>query len=225
MSDYTDYYQAPYLFGGGAGDYEPDDSGTADGSNLTDYATFCQDCHTTDMSGAPYNLSNTPIDWTTTGGEAGGDKHGINPATNSIVADLNEPHASAWGAANGLVLSCTDCHEPHGSPSDMLIRREVNGATVAAISTGADKDFDGLCSRCHQQSLWMIHHVIGGLADAPYNVDFVTTQCNDCHADGFGMGETSVCSHCHFHGGDDSWLLTAPTITHGNLFYTGRRTF
>ncbi len=230
MSDYTNLYQAPYRFGGDGDDYEPDDSNTTNGSNLTCYVTFCQDCHTTDMGSAPYNfgLSNTPIDWTTTGDEvtlpdsAGGDKHGANVAT-SNTHFFNEPYATAW-TVSGLVLSCTDCHEPHGAPGEMLIRGEVNGGQVNIGTVGIDnRDLKELCLRCHQDSMWNIHHQLA-TADAPYNTNL--GECVDCHFEGkYGEGPLSICSNCHFHGGDDSWLLTAPTITNGDLYDTGRRTF
>lgn len=218
MSDYTAFYQAPYRFEGVGNGYEPDGSAiTTNGSNLACYATFCQDCHTSTMS--DYGLTHTGIDWTTTGGESGGDKHGMNPATGNVHY-LNAPYAGAW-TASGLVLSCTDCHEPHGAPNEMLIRGEVNGGQVTIGTIGTDDvDLKELCLRCHQNN-WSIHHQSGN-PDAPYND---AGACNDCHASGWNTGPTSICSNCHFHGGDDSWLLTAPTITNGNIHYTGRRTF
>jgi hypothetical protein len=174
-----------------------------------------------------YGLTHTDggIDWTTTGGEAGGDKHGMNVTTNLNAAFLKEPYNSAWGALNGLALSCTDCHEPHGSPSYMLIRGEVNGAAVANITKGSIEDLQPLCQKCHVQASWVIHHTLSGNADAPYDVDFVTTQCADCHT-GAGGDALSICTNCHFHGGDDSWLNTqTEDPLNGDLHYTGRRTF
>ncbi len=223
ISDYTGQYQAPYRNGGAGYGYEPDGSDTTDGSNLTCYATFCQDCHMADMGAAPYDfgLSNTPIDWTIMGGESGGDKHGNNVAT-SDTHFLNEPYAGAW-TTSGLVLSCTDCHEPHGASNEMLVREEVNGAQVTIGSIGFDDaDLEGLCLRCHQDDIWSIHHTDGGNADAPYTGG---ADCDDCHFYGWSTGPTSICSNCHFHGGDDSWLQTSPYIANGNLHYTGRRTF
>jgi hypothetical protein len=219
MNDYSSYYQAPYR-NGSATAYEPDGSTTTNGSNLTDFVTFCQDCHSTSMTASPYSLANTPIDWSTLGtGESGGDKHGKKVATNSMVADLKNPYALTWGAVNGLVLSCADCHEPHGSPSDRLIRGEVNGAAVGNITIGGIEDLQPLCQKCHIQGSFQIHHAMAGLPDAPYS-DFVCTNCHTAQ----GSDALSICSNCHFHGGDDSWLKdNAPA--NGNLNYTGRRTF
>lgn len=101
MRDFTVNYQAPYRYNSTV-NYEPDGSTTTqDGSNLTDYATFCQDCHSNSMTFAPFNLPNTPIDWTTNG-----DKHGKRNADGSV--SVQAPYSSALGK----VLSCTDCHEP-----------------------------------------------------------------------------------------------------------------
>jgi hypothetical protein len=174
MIDYTSYYQAPYR-NGSTTTYEPDGSSTTtNGSNLTDFVTFCQDCHSDNMVGAPYNLSHTPIDWSTFGtGESGGDKHGKKVATQDgagSYVNLIDPYSSAWGSSNGLVLACTDCHEAHGAPSVMLIRKEVNGAALSNdINSMNSTAWVHLCSRCHDISLGAvsrdIHHDNTG---APY---------------------------------------------------------
>ncbi len=217
MDDYTNYYQAPYRTGGVANGYEPDGSTTTDGSNLTDYVTFCQDCHTTDMN--TFGLTNTPIDWTTTGGESGGDKHGKNVATDTSGANINlkAPYLAAW-TTSGLVLACTDCHEPHGAPNNlMLIRAEINGTVLEAnYDTPSSQDLKYVCNRCHTAStvddLEDIHH---GDSNAPY---YGVSSCKTgCHAD---VKDGPIdCDHCHFHGGDDSWITTVGRTA------TGDRTF
>ena len=198
MSDYTSHYQAPYRYLS-ATTYEPDGSSvTTNGSNLTDFATFCQDCHSYNMTASPYNLSHTPIDWSTTGGEGGGDKHGKNIATQDTGAnyvDLLAPYSSAWGSSNGLVLACTDCHEAHGSSSVSLVRKVVNGG-VADPAT-----WKSLCGGCHDMGAIFNYHHIFNLG-APYTD--LSNGCN-CHPGGNGMNPIN-CGYCHFHGGDDSIL-------------------
>ena len=224
MSDYTAYYQAPYRNGGVANGYEPDGSTTTDGSNLTDYVTFCQDCH------ASYSLPNTPIDWTTTGGESGGDKHGKNIATATSGANINlkEPYLTAW-TTSGLVVACTDCHEPHGAPNVMLIRNEVNGAALAAAITTItstdctpaysdyNKELGYLCNRCHVDDLdhyggvaanrwYWVHH---DSPDRPYT----PSSCSGCHSGGGSSGYTSTrtpinCNCCHYHGSSAASRVT-----------------
>jgi len=192
MSDYTNYYQAPYRVGGAIEPYkyEPDGSDTTNGSNLTDYVTFCQDCHS-DYNMSAYGLSNTPIDWDSDSGTGdavtAGDKHGKNAGTTHVY--LNAPYAAAWTAndPNGIVLACTDCHEPHGAPNLMLIRNEVNGGTLTANITIFDSDYwEYVCAKCHSASMEVIHHTG---TDAPYDAD---SKCSSCH--------DNTCSDCHHHG-------------------------
>ena len=219
MSDYSGYYQAPYR-NGSTTVYEPDGSSTKNGSNLTDYVTFCQDCHSSDMTAAPYSLSHTPVDWSTPGGDVltAGDKHGKNVATVDVT--LKAPYASEWGLANGLVLACTDCHEPHGSSSDMTIRGEVNGATVPDITIGDNRDLEPLCQKCHDQDPFFYHHQDSN-PDGPYpsTATMTNDDCKVCHLNGAPNtgGPEEICSNCHFHGGDDSWM--------NDTYETLRRTF
>ena len=188
MSDYTTEYQALYRYNSTT-TYEPDGSTTQDGSNLTDYATFCTDCH--NATNAIY--SNTlernvkTIDWDN-------EKHGKGDADGYIKVD------SPYSSTLGKVLSCLDCHEPHGAPNVTLIRKEVNRAelagTIATItSTDCTPTYNDnntemkyLCTRCHNDDFKGIHH-------DTYNNDgaYRDTNCNRCHESGGGGG----------HGGHD----------------------
>jgi hypothetical protein len=219
---YGVYYQPPYY---SSPNLEPDGVSSdraLQAGKTPDYVTFCQDCHSSSMTA--YSLPNTPIDWETPGtGEGGGDKHGKKVATQDGTGgyvNLNEPYASVWNSTNGLVLACTDCHEPHGAPNVMLIRREVNGAALGAtISTFSTTDWSSLCARCHDcdtcTKLEDIHHDNTG---APY---YNYTQCSHCHGSGGSCGKTPInCNYCHFHGGDDYDWVTSKGRTPSN-----RRTF
>ena len=239
MSDYASglRYQAPYR-NGSTSAYEPDGSTTQDGSNLSSFATFCQDCHSSSMTGSPYNLSRTPIDWAT----SSGDKHGKRAAdaTSGNYIDIDNPFSNTYGGQ--YVLSCTDCHEPHGAPNLMLIRKEVNGGALSGtISTIAqsgcsaqfpagNKELGYLCMSCHKDDAdagvgsangWCyIHHES---TDRPY----VPNMCNSCHSGTMGGGgcvgavkDPINCNCCHFHGSTDS---TAATLPSGRA--TNRRTF
>jgi hypothetical protein len=68
MSDYASahggQYHAPYWYGSTT-QYEPDGSTTTDGSNLTDYVTFCTDCHndTNVIYSSSLNRNLKPINW------------------------------------------------------------------------------------------------------------------------------------------------------------------
>ncbi len=141
MSDYASgyTYQAPYRFGS-VTDYEPDGSTTTDGSNLTDYVTFCTDCHHYSPTPVSTRLDNTflkDIDWA----------NSIHGGKDSSQPDAIRRKAPYNAEEKNYVLACTDCHEPHGSPNYCYrIRKEVNGNTTAITD---DTKWDTLCTLCH----------------------------------------------------------------------------
>lgn len=214
MSDYVGAlsYQAPYRYGSTTS-FEPDGSTTQDGSNLTDFVSLCTDCHNTTNTIYSTTLGRNlgTIDWVTTGGDSStsGDKHGKNNATVGIA--INSPFLPAnYGQ---YVLSCTDCHEPHGSPNAYLIRREVNGGVLSGTVGSGTKSYGYLCGQCHvddtsyngKPNFWeYIHH---SSADSPY----VQSQCSRCHGSGGNPPPPIRCTNCHFHGSDDSWAGSRAT--------------
>lgn len=140
MSYYSSYYQAPYRSGSNSA-YEPDGSTTTtDGTNLTDYVTFCLDCHGLALTSTTLGRSTKIIDW-----DASGDYHG--------KKDGGGGKEDPYAATRNYVLACTDCHEPHGSPNyRYLIRKEVNGGTTN-FSGDTREAWDSLCDRCHTSKL------------------------------------------------------------------------
>lgn len=182
MSNYTGSYQAPYRFGGIGSGYEPDGSGTTNGSNLTDFNTFCMDCHNSSnvinstLLGRPLRV----INW----GAGVGERHG---QTSGNSAQLLAPYANN----TAYVLACTDCHEPHGSPNIFLIRQEVNNGLVAVtgIAQGSGgTQWASLCERCHGNStaIGNAHHSLPGAAG---------NCATPCH-----VGTYTTCTTCHYHG-------------------------
>ncbi len=146
MSNYTSYYQAPYRFGETTS-YEPDGSTTImDGSNLTDYVTFCLDCHYTYQPQSTLLGALKVIDWETS-------VHGKADSWKQNDADERKaPYKSESVVNRNYVLACTDCHEPHGSNNYCyLIRKEVNGDAVA-VADNTRNSWNSLCSQCHTQS-------------------------------------------------------------------------
>ncbi|MCK4788826.1 MAG: hypothetical protein KAV87_34105 [Desulfobacteraceae bacterium] len=161
MNDYApSKYQAPYRHSSGC---EPD-GGTcsnliAQAQKTPDYVTFCQDCHSYNMTG--YGLSHTPINWNA-------DKHGNMPRIldsrggQPIIRPPYDVNATA-----NYVLSCLDCHEPHGSYSyKYLIRKEVNG-DITNVTADTRDDWKTLCLRCHYR-------------------DHTAKSCSHCHYHGSG---------------------------------------
>ncbi len=232
---YPNRYQAP-LYYSSTSTYEPGGTSTWDGSVLPDYATFCTQCHNASLTVYSSTLSRNliKIEWVEQGGERGpGDKHGKNDAVDDngtgVPVNLKAPYnSSSLGISSGFVTSCTDCHEPHGSPNPYLIRREVNG-TLVSIDLSQKNGLGWLCRACHRDdhdfdpdnwdpnSWHHVHHGAGPTVnDPPYPNP---TKCGWCH--GGPPGSNPVpCLNCHMHGKDDSWLNDVYPS-----FYTGRRCF
>jgi len=141
-------YQAPY-FTGSIVTFEPAGDAVQNGSNMPDYTRFCTDCHNPNntiystnprLPGTPRNLRS--VDWSSMG-----DKHG---QADGNPDNLKEPYrAKAAGGAN-VTVGCLDCHEPHGSVTNLyLLRTYINGQ-AAAYTSETDAAIAGFCgASCH----------------------------------------------------------------------------
>lgn len=185
MSNYT--YRPPYYYGGTT--YEPGGVTLHNGSKTVDYVKFCMECHQYEVpvstpGVASMNPNTTPgyltaINWSSDGS---GDMHGEEPRIQNIdgspkgFGTVEAPYNTDVQA--NYVLSCLDCHDPHGSvlttagrPSTYLLRKEVNGNKVDGCgpleSNFCESDF---CGSCHTFS-----------------------HC----------GGPQGCFACHYHGGRD----------------------
>jgi len=170
MDDYTSLYQAPcqYPWSDPCTSFEPDGSSTIDGSNMFDSVTFCLDCH--GPSAVPGVITSTrlgrqlrTINWGPTG-----DQHGQDYDTGSGGGGSSRAEPYDY---SDFVLSCLDCHEPHGSRNEYLLRQTVNGSQVPVIPDPGFGKFYYFCRACHT----LFHD--GGMADY-----------TNCYAS------------CHFHG-------------------------
>ena len=171
MSNY--YYQAPYRYNSTT-TYEPDgfgSDGSGNASRNVDSVTFCLDCHQYQITGTARTVK--AIDWNS-------DIHGAAPPqTECDYGDKNPPYTEGVN----YVLSCLDCHEPHGSRNEFLLRQEVNGKQIPIITiSGYWWDF---CTACHQN-----------LNNYPNPGDW-TKHFGGIGQIGSGSGCTLV---CHSHG-------------------------
>jgi hypothetical protein len=244
MNDYSAIYQAPY-YSGSTSTYEPDavSVGDADGSLTPDYNSFCMDCHDQVIYSTTLGRDMVALDWSSAGGDlvSAGDKHGSNNATVDVVS------RPPYGVLPGYVLSCLDCHEPHGSPNAYLIRRSINGQSLGVtIGSGKDGSARGnQCRQCHKDdyeaggstnanliNVWKTTHHGGGLSgDNPYRTDQVS-NCG-CHEIVVNKKMPIACEHCHGHtqyvdathpGTIDGRTIPAPFFPNGQGGYL-RRTF
>lgn len=199
-------YKAPYYYNSTV-TYEPGATATSNGSLTPDYNTFCTDCHNTVNTIYSTTLGRNlkKIDWNN-------EKHGKGNADGDIR--VKTPYSAGSGSL-GYVLSCLDCHEPHGSPNRYLLRRKINRiALTGTITNGYNLSY--LCDQCHDKagSDWeSIHHSSMGVGnDYPYN----RKSCSSCHG-----GYPQNCERCHFHGA----ITGTSGIQQPTNGATNRRTF
>jgi hypothetical protein len=213
MSDYSLGYQAPLRF---TANYEPDGSLTQDGSNLTDYVTFCTDCHnnTNIINSTDLGRNLNTFDWAV-------EKHGQGVADNNIP-NVNEPVTCSEilapyqvGLCGNYVLACTDCHEPHGSPNLFLVRKEVNSAVVtvdtgtgAGPSGNANTEWINLCNQCHNIAIGDARH------DHPATIppSLPGPGCNGVICHGPLGTQYALCTNCHNHGNGDIIDFLGPNL-------------
>lgn len=211
MNSYN--YKAPYWYGSTT-TYEPANNSTSDGSNLPNYVAFCTDCHSSTNSVPSQILGSISIPPRTSGYlrtiDWANEKHGQGAADTYV--SLKSPYSSP--TPSNYVTSCTDCHEPHGAPNAVLIRKSVNGSNLAGsislsdISTtssycpsatlAGNKVLGYLCRQCHKD-------------DNAFNTNLSTNRwCiihhNDARTGVCGSSDTFVdapypnpssCNSCH----------------------------
>ncbi len=185
-------YQAP--FRASSPQYEPGSASQPTngwGSNMPNYNLFCSGCHrdfipnvATDADPQTVGSRNLyPIDWSSSGNSHGGkaDSPDNDPCT---YGSLKPPYDDA--NAN-YVLSCTDCHEPHGSTNAFLLRTVVNGKKVPEIKqwigTMESEGIYEFCTACH--------NITAGCGPHQFDVGTLPPHTE------FG------CGYCHWHMSPD----------------------
>jgi hypothetical protein len=197
-------YEAPYALNDTR---EPAGIGDPDGAATPDYVAFCSSCHNPDKTiwSTTLNREIKKINWGNIGLHQ--NKHGA--LARDGTSNLREPYLASGDIKNNFILSCLDCHEPHGSENIMLLRRRINGENMEGTVASTDT-MSYTCKRCHMDDLasaagtgepdrWeYVHHLA---TDAPYS----QSVCTDCHATSDGSSPIA-CGNCHGHGMDDSVL-------------------
>jgi hypothetical protein len=185
MSNITANYQAPYRYYTVTPSFlEPQGDPIADptsaSQNTTDFVTFCRDCHdeSNTINSTRLGRPLAKIDWTISG-----DKHGGKASRDASYnkGTIKLPYVEA--SATNYILSCLDCHEPHGSQNAFLLRTEVNGVVITNAISASDNSngaWTNFCEACHTVTL-----------------TGVGTPCNGGH--GPGPWPNKACYDCHKH--------------------------
>jgi predicted CXXCH cytochrome family protein len=151
MDRYTYPYEPPFAVGGGR-----EWPTTGGGASAPDVNTVCLDCH------SGWGVMSTRYGELMALGSSGG-RHGAYHSTthNPYYGGLNDPYEE-W---DFVTMMCTDCHEPHGSPNEFLLRTCVNGkSNILITEPGNYREF---CTACH----WLGSYHAGSSVD----------DCTGCH--------------------------------------------
>ena len=135
-------YQPPYYYGSSSL-LEPDgvsSTKSTQAANTPDYNTFCIDCHnlTNEIWSSTLGQNLKQFNWVQ-------EAHGGAAAVNSTFAEMLPPYMDI--SLGSYVLSCMDCHEPHGSSNAYLFRNSVNNNAVDLPPSSSA--INNLCSSCH----------------------------------------------------------------------------
>jgi hypothetical protein len=136
MADYLDtgeIYQPPYKVG-----WTPEEPKyERDADTQPNYVELCLECHQYSQNSLQHGTV-TAIDWENA--DMGKE------AAYRDWSPLKLPYDNL-GSFGKYVLCCTDCHEPHGSRNEWLLRTEVNGTIVEINEARNWLDF---CMACHE---------------------------------------------------------------------------
>ncbi len=195
MTAFGGDYQPP-LYSGSTTFLEPDGLSAiaiTQAGKTPNYNALCIDCHNMENTIYSTELGRDlrKFDWSL---ESHGEGHAYNwTAEDEMLSPYTDTNLGNY------VLSCMDCHEPHGSSNGYLIRTSVNAATVS-LAVGATS-WDALCSNCHlaAANLRNFHHQTRLAAGY---------LCSDCHVGATKSGIMQPCINCHYHGSSSGGFKT-----------------
>jgi predicted CXXCH cytochrome family protein len=195
-------------------------------SNATNMQEFCYACHGDAAPGASTNVESGIFD----AGPSGSDGQALGGAvmyqTNSAfgavlngggfdnmagdaVTSMHNMESGAstdpmWGAGNtapaGVNLTCTGCHDPHGSSNYRLLKDYVNGHTVGGYDDGDPLPFVFSSEQGYPDGGWLKHEP-GAAQMVSYRPNYTAAEYQWMSADTYSAGEfrsmSTWCSACH----------------------------
>jgi predicted CXXCH cytochrome family protein len=136
----------------------------------------------------------------------GFDSVGATPTTSSHGMDLGVATAPMWGAGSSLPVStnltCTDCHDPHGSANYRLLKNTINGVPVGSYGLDGETPDAFVISRetgypYSAATRGWLKHEAGAAQMALYVPNYTDTRYGYDPAWAGTRGMSDWCSACH----------------------------
>ena len=128
------------------------------------------------------------------------------PTTSSHGMDLGAATAPMWGVGSSLPvganLTCTDCHDPHGSANYRLLKHTINGVTVGSYGLDGETPDAWVVSRetgypYDATTRGFLKHEAGAAQMAVYVPNYTDTRYGYDPAWAGTRGMSEWCSACH----------------------------
>ena len=115
---------------------------------------------------------------------------------NSATVGVAFRNMSTHVTIDGVSLTCSDCHDPHGTTNLYMVRQTINGSTVVFTDdvTGLVDLVGnrGICQVCHTKT----NHYLAGVPETNH----FTSGCLSCHSHNSAGGAfrpIGGCDACH----------------------------
>lgn len=158
------------------------------------------------VGGGILYATNSSFDATLNGGGFDRVPSAVGFASTTSMHDMGKGAATdpMWGAGSsapvGADLTCTSCHDPHGSSNYRLLKDQVNGHTVGGYVNDVPQPFVFSAETNYPTSGWLKHDP-GASQMTTYTPNYTTAIYKFVNGDVYSAGAprsmSTWCSACH----------------------------